>query len=102
VARRLVVAPHRQGGQARFVEQPLAAAPRDERLASVLAWVAGHLEASHSVDSLSARAAMSRRSFTRHFQKATGTTVLQWLLHQRLGQVRRRLESADVHRPSAI
>ena len=96
VARRLVVAPHRQGGQAQFIEQPIAASPRDNRLASVLAWVAGHLDATHSVDSLAARAAMSRRSFTRHFQKATGTTVLQWLLHQRLGHVRRLLFGSAV------
>ena len=95
VARRLVVAPHRQGGQAQFIEQPIAASPRDDRLAGVLAWAAGHLDAAHSVDSLAARAAMSRRSFTRHFQKATGTTVLQWVLHQRLGHVRRLLETSD-------
>lgn len=95
VARRLVVAPHRQGGQAQFVEQPIAATPRDERLSGVLAWAAGHLDESYSLDSLAARAAMSRRSFTRHFQKATGTTVLQWLLHQRLGHARRLLESGD-------
>jgi transcriptional regulator GlxA family with amidase domain len=95
VARRLVVAPHRQGGQAQFIEQPIAASPRDDRLAGVLAWAAGHLDATHSVDSLAARAAMSRRSFTRHFQRATGTTVLQWLLHQRLGHVRRLLETSD-------
>ena len=101
VARRLVVAPHRQGGQAQFVDRPIAASPRDERLAGVLTWAASHLDAPHSVDSLAARAAMSRRSFTRHFQKATGTTVLQWLLHQRLGEVRRLLEASE-HSVEAI
>lgn len=96
VARRLVVAPHRQGGQAQFVEQPVARTLGDQRLADVLAWAAGHLDANLGVDSLAARAAMSRRSFTRHFQRATGTTVLQWLLHQRVEAARRLLETSTL------
>ena len=95
VARRLVVAPHRQGGQAQFIEQPVAASPRGSRLAGVLAWAAAHLDQPHTVDSLAQRAAMSRRTFTRHVHKTTGTTVLQWLLHQRLTHARRLLEASD-------
>ena len=95
VARRLVVAPHRQGGQAQFIERPVPVSTGDQRMADVLSWVSKHLSQSHSVDSLARRAAMSRRTFTRHFQRATGTTALQWLLHQRLMQAGRLLEASN-------
>jgi transcriptional regulator GlxA family with amidase domain len=95
VARRLVVAPHREGGQAQFIEQPLPAAQRDDKLQALLAWVARRLDQPHSVDSLASRVAMSRRTFTRRFRQATGTTLLQWLLSQRLARARRLLETTD-------
>jgi transcriptional regulator GlxA family with amidase domain len=93
VARRLVVAPHRAGGQAQFIEEPVSRSPSGDRIGKVLAWAAAHLDAPHDIDSLAARAAMSRRSFTRHFQKATGSSVLQWLLQQRLAAACRLLVS---------
>lgn len=92
VARRLVIAPHRAGGQAQFVEEPVPQSAAGDRLGAVLAWVAGHLDQPHGIDALAQRAAMSRRSFTRHFQKATGTSVLQWLVQQRLAAACRLLE----------
>jgi len=95
VARRLVVAPHRQGGQAQFIEQPLQVSPQNNRMGSLLEWVLGHVDQPHNLDSLAQRAAMSRRTFTRHFQKTTGTTLLQWLLHQRLARSCRLLETSD-------
>lgn len=95
VARRLVVAPHRQGGQAQFIEQPVPASRSDDRLSKVLEWATGHLDQAHDIDSLAERAAMSRRSFTRHFRQATGTTVVQWLLNQRLVRAQRMLENGD-------
>ena len=95
VARRLVVAPHREGGQAQFIEQPLPAAQRDDKLQALLGWVVQHLDEAHSVDSLASRVAMSRRTFTRHFRLATGTTLLQWLLNQRLARARRLLETTE-------
>lgn len=95
VARRLVVAPHRQGGQAQFIEQPLANSHHDGRLAGVMAWVASHLDRPHCIDALAQRAAMSRRTFTRRFHQATGTTVVQWLLHQRVNLAGRLLETGD-------
>lgn len=93
VARRLVVAPHRQGGQAQYIEQPLPTLASDDRLSKVLIWMQAHLAEAQSLDQLAQRALMSRRSFTRHFQQLTGTTVGQWLLHQRLAQAQRQLES---------
>jgi transcriptional regulator GlxA family with amidase domain len=95
IARRLVIAPHRQGGQAQFIEQPLPVSKSDDRLSRVLEWAARHLDQPHSIDTLAARAAMSRRSFTRHFRQATGTTVVQWLLNQRLAHAQRMLETSD-------
>jgi len=95
VARRLVVAPHRDGGQAQFIEQPLPAAQRGDNLQALLGWVIQHLDEAHSVDSLASRVAMSRRTFTRRFRQATGTTLLQWLLNQRLARARRLLETTD-------
>lgn len=93
VARSLVVPPHRQGSQAQYIEQPVLATARDTPLTKTLDWAARHLDASHDLDSLAARAAMSRRSFTRHFRQHTGTTVGQWLLAQRLALAQRLLET---------
>jgi transcriptional regulator GlxA family with amidase domain len=95
VARRLVVAPHRQGGQAQFIERPLPVSPSDGRLARVLDWVSRNLDAEHELDALAERAAMSRRNFTRHFRQATGMSFKQWLLEQRLAHARSLLETGD-------
>ncbi len=95
VARRLVVPPHRQGGQAQFIEQPLPTSTRDSRLSIMLDEVRSSLRDPHTLDSLAARAAMSRRSFTRHFRQVTGTTVQQWLLGERLLLAQRLLEASD-------
>ena len=95
MARTLVVPPHRQGNQAQYIEQPVLATSRDTPLTKALDWAARHLDAAHSLDSLAARAAMSRRSFTRHFRQHTGTTVGQWLLTQRLALAQRLLETTS-------
>jgi len=95
IARTLVVPPHRQGSQAQYVEQPVLAAGRDHPLSRTLDWAARHLDRPHSLDSLAARAAMSRRSFTRHFRQHTGTTVGPWLLGQRLALAQRLLETTS-------
>ena len=95
VARRLLVAPHREGGQAQFIERPVPASATDSRLAQVLEWVQHRLADEHSLDALAERAAMSRRNFTRHFRQATGTSFKQWLLNQRLAHAQRLLEASD-------
>jgi transcriptional regulator GlxA family with amidase domain len=93
VARRLVVPPHRQGGQAQFIDQPLPASARDSRLAGLLDAVRARLDEVHTLDTLAAQAAMSRRTFTRHFRQVTGSTVQHWLLGERLALTQRLLES---------
>lgn len=93
VARRLVVPPHRQGNQAQFVEQPVGVDARDDRLSTLLEWAQQNLAESHSLDSLAERALMSRRTFTRRFKLATGTTVGAWLLAARLARAQQLLET---------
>jgi transcriptional regulator GlxA family with amidase domain len=95
VARRLVVSPHRQGGQAQFIDQPVPPNVRGDRLSGLLDWVGGNLDAPHTLDTLAERALMSRRTFTRRFRLATGTTVGAWLLAQRLARAQQLLESTD-------
>lgn len=94
-AKRLLVAPHRPGGQAQFIERPVPVSSSDGRLSQVLEWVTAHPEQAHTLESLAQRAAMSRRNFTRHFRQATGTSFKQWLLSQRLAHAQRMLESSD-------
>ncbi|TFE47307.1 helix-turn-helix domain-containing protein [Paraburkholderia dipogonis] len=95
VARRLVVPPHRQGGQAQYVQQPMPPNVRGDRLSGLLDWVSGNLTLPHTLDTLAGRALMSRRTFTRRFRLATGTTVGAWLLAQRLARAQQLLESTD-------
>lgn len=95
VARRLVMAPHRRGGQAQFIEQPLPISTRDSRLAGLLERVRATLDQGHTLDSLAEQSLMSRRSFTRHFRQLTGSTVGAWLLAERLALCQRLLERSD-------
>ncbi|XQA70766.1 GlxA family transcriptional regulator [Xanthomonas sacchari] len=96
IARRLVVAPHRQGGQAQYIEQPLPASRRDAQLGPTLDWMLQRLDQPLRLDALAAHARMSRRSFTRQFRQVTGTTVVQWLAHQRLVRAQQLLERTDL------
>ncbi|MDV0437788.1 GlxA family transcriptional regulator [Xanthomonas sacchari] len=96
IARRLVVAPHRQGGQAQYIEQPLPVSRRDAQLGPTLDWMLQRLDQPQRLDALAAHARMSRRSFTRQFRQVTGTTVVQWLAHQRLVRAQQLLERTDL------
>jgi AraC family transcriptional activator FtrA len=84
VARRLVVAPHRDGGQAQFVEQPVAAPGGDSVVARTMEWALGRLAERLTLSELAEHAHLSPRSFTRHFRRATGTSPTRWLLDQRI------------------
>lgn len=95
IARRMVVSPFRQGGQAQFIEQPVFSSVASDRLSQVMEWMTQHLNAAHTLDELAERALMSRRTFTRRFRQVTGTTVGQWLLNQRLALAQRMLEMTD-------
>jgi transcriptional regulator GlxA family with amidase domain len=95
VARRIVVAPHRDGGQAQFVEAPLPPAG-DRGLEATRAWAAQRLREPLTVAALARHAACSERTFARRFRAETGTTPLQWLLGQRVLHARRLLEATDL------
>jgi transcriptional regulator GlxA family with amidase domain len=95
VARRLVISPHRQGGQAQFIEQPVSSRIDGDHLSQALDWAQHHLNQSLSLDDLAARALMSRRTFTRRFRERTGTTFNKWLNSQRLAFAQRLLETTD-------
>jgi transcriptional regulator GlxA family with amidase domain len=95
IARRMVVAPHRHGGQAQYIEQPLPTSGGNDQFAITLDWAIEHLEQPLCLDVLAAKAAMSRRNFTRRFKLKTGTTVSQWLLNHRLASAQRLLETSD-------
>ncbi|MBH9576844.1 helix-turn-helix domain-containing protein [Inhella proteolytica] len=94
-ARRLVIPPHREGGQAQFIEQPLPLTAGGSRLARLVERVRERLHEPHDLDGLAAEARMSRRSFTRQFKALTGTSVLQWLLSERLQRAQQLLEQTD-------
>jgi transcriptional regulator GlxA family with amidase domain len=95
VARQLVVAPHREGGQAQYIERPLADRATDTTIADVQEWILAHLDHDLSVDDVARHARMSRRSFVRHFKLFTGTTPARWILERRLDEARRLLETTD-------
>ena len=95
VARRMVVPPHRQGSQAQYID-PLRETPAGDRFSQVMEWVQRNPGADHTLDSLAERAYMSRRTFTRRFRQATGTTVGAWLLDQRLALAQRLLETTGM------
>jgi transcriptional regulator GlxA family with amidase domain len=95
VARRMVVPPQREGGQAQYVSSPVPQVEA-ERLAPVLDWAQEHLDGDLSVGALAARALMSPRTFARRFREETGTTPHHWVLTQRLALADRLLEEADL------
>ena len=95
VARRMVVAPHRDGGQRQFVEAPLPPPRSGETLVPLLDWLVEHLDRPHTVESLAARAHMSPRTFARRFRAETGTSPHSWLTAQRLLLAERLLEETD-------
>ncbi|MEU3731574.1 MULTISPECIES: helix-turn-helix domain-containing protein [unclassified Streptomyces] len=94
LARRLVVPPHRDGGQAQFVATPVPA-PDNHPLAELFPWVLQRLDHPLTVEDLARRARMSSRNLGRHFRSATGTTPLRWLLTQRIRHAQELLETTD-------
>jgi len=94
IARRSVVPPHRDGGQAQYVEMPVPE-PDPDTFSDTLAWALDHLGEPLAVADLAARAHMSPRTFARRFRAVTGATPHQWLLRQRVLQAQALLETTD-------
>jgi transcriptional regulator GlxA family with amidase domain len=95
IARRMVVPPHREGGQAQFIETPMRATPADT-LAATLEWASAHLDEDLSVSRLAKHAAMSERTFARRFRSETGTTPHHWVLAQRVALAEQLLEQGTL------
>ncbi|MFD3401823.1 helix-turn-helix domain-containing protein [Kribbella sp. NPDC058693] len=94
VARRLVVPPHRAGGQAQFVSTPVPVSGA-HTLAELLAWVQERLDQPLTVTDLARRANTSPRHLGRQFRAVTGQTPLQWLLTQRVRRAQQLLEATN-------
>ncbi|MGV9251506.1 GlxA family transcriptional regulator [Streptomyces sp. NPDC003697] len=94
IARRMVVPPHRDGGQAQYIERPLPKS-RCDTVGEVLVWMEEHLDQEVTVEHLAAHAHMSPRTFARRFQQETGTTPYRWLLRQRVLLAQELLEATD-------
>ncbi|MFE5585723.1 GlxA family transcriptional regulator [Kitasatospora sp. NPDC056531] len=96
IARSMVTAPFRAGGQAQFIPSPVPALAEDEPLARVRAEILASLDTPWTVRRMAAAAVMSERGFARHFGAGTGTTPLRWLLDQRILAAQRLLEETDL------
>jgi AraC family transcriptional regulator, transcriptional activator FtrA len=96
LARQLVVAPQREGGQAQYISAPMPEPDSVSLFADTVTWLQEHLNEPVTVEELAARSAMSPRTFARRFLASTGTTPYQWLLRQRIYFAQRLLETTDL------
>lgn len=94
-ARRCVVAPWREGGQAQFIEHPVPK-DADRSTSATRQWALDRLDEPVTLQDMARHAHMSERTFTRRFRAEVGTSPLRWLVQSRLAQARRLLESSDL------
>lgn len=95
VGRRLVLPPHREGGQAQYIERPVADR-ENARFAHLFDWLRARLGERITIERMAAEAAMSRRSFIRRFEAATGAAPGEWLAAERLRRAADLLESTGL------
>ncbi|MFD2264746.1 transcriptional regulator FtrA [Lacibacterium aquatile] len=95
VARRLVVPPHREGGQAQFIERPVPTVREGQRLGPLLDRMRRSLDQDLNIAGMAQDAGMSQRTFLRRFKSTTGTTPGEWLLNERLSHARALLEGGQ-------
>ena len=93
LARRMVMPPHREGGQRQYVDQPVPV--EADTLAGTLEWLLANLDEEVSVEDLARRAHLSARTFARRFRAETGTTPHHWLTGQRVLAAQRLLEDTE-------
>jgi AraC family transcriptional activator FtrA len=93
IARHTVIAPHRDGGQAQFINPPLHEAGNQSSVSPIMAWALEHLNQRLTLPRLAEAARMSSRNLSRRFRQETGTTPLQWLIAQRVEYARTLLET---------
>ena len=95
VARRTVVPPHRDGGQAQYIQRPVPD-PQTATTTSARAWALGRLHEPIQLRDMAEQEAMSVRTFTRRFREEVGISPGQWLTQQRVERARHLLESSDL------
>ena len=93
-ARRIVVPPHRDGGQAQFIERAVPDCD-SETFGPLLQWIIGHLDEDLDVDTLARKSLMSPRTFARRFRAETGATPHSWVTQQRVLRAEELLEQTD-------
>ena len=91
IARRMVVAPHRDGGQRQFVERPLLREP-GSTLAGLLEWLDANLSGEHTLRALARKEGVSPRTLLRRFRTETGGTPYAWLTSRRVARAQELLE----------
>ena len=94
IARRLVTAPHREGGQAQYIETAASGGGQHD-LVPVMDWAREHLDQPITIDDLAGKANMGTRTLNRHFHARVGTNPLRWLQHQRVRRAQQLLELTD-------
>ncbi|MFS1415098.1 GlxA family transcriptional regulator [Vibrio sp. 10N.286.49.B1] len=100
LARKMVTAPFRTGGQQQYIPAPINVKPLTEtNLSLVIELVEQNLNLSHSLDEVANRCAMSKRTFTRQFKATYGCTFGEWLQNQRLVLSQRLLETTQLSIP---
>ena len=93
ISRIMVIPTHREGGQSQFIEQPISSLTYDSEINLLLEYLRKNLAQPHTIDDLAQSLNMTRRTFTRHFKRATGMPVITWLNNERLRYVTELLES---------
>ncbi len=95
VARRLVVPPHRDGGQAQFIERPVPRLHEGGRLSTLIDWMREHIDSDLTISRLAERVGMSARTFQRRFEETTGCSPGEWIVLERLSRARELLERQE-------
>lgn len=95
VARRLVVSPHRDGGQAQFIDRPITRC-QDTSIATLLDWLSSNLAEQHTISSMAERSHLSERTLARRFREQTGTTPAKWLALERVKHAQHLLETTEL------
>ncbi len=94
IAKRLVISPQREGGQAQYAQQHAPEKP--QHLSSSMQWAIEHLQNNITINQMAEHACLSRRSFDRHFRSSLGISPKEWLTQQRIGLAREYLENSSV------
>ncbi|WP_184833128.1 GlxA family transcriptional regulator [Allocatelliglobosispora scoriae] len=96
LARRMVVPPHREGGQSQYIEAPVPQTEKAPTLEPLLVWLVEHLDRQVTVEELAERVHMAPRTFARRFKAETGSTPHDWITGQRVLLARQLLEGTDL------